>query len=203
VIRSQHDDLSQGLMRTGPSPAEDLSALGTWLGRPVPADLRRFYEVGGGAEGFLPRSESYVALWEPSVLRKYNELGGFSEFAPGLVVIGTDGGGEAFGVDLRDWAVAYVVVPLIGISWERADRVGETLEELLTSLQSASRATHEALAPQSGSFGKMVVSVTPILLGGDPTGPSNQRLVTVEEALTNAKWWNREIRKMLADDRPA
>jgi hypothetical protein len=90
----------------------------TTLGKRLPVEYIEFLRFSNGGEGFV--GEHYLILWGAEELGPSNRDCEVEEYAPGLLMFGSDGGGEAFGFDTRvsDWPV--VVVPFIGSGWEDA-----------------------------------------------------------------------------------
>lgn len=82
-----------------------------------PQDYIDFMLKTNGGEGTIGK-ESYLRLWKIEELSKSNEDYGICEFAPGLLIIGSDGGGTAFGYDLRDEIPKLVEVGFIGLDVE-------------------------------------------------------------------------------------
>jgi hypothetical protein len=93
----------------------------------LPRDLRDFLFRTGGGEGWI--GEGYVRIYSPQHLVQAHQGYRSHEFIPGLVLIGTDGGGEAFAIE-RD-SGRYVMTPFVGD--EPAVRIdaGGSFEELL------------------------------------------------------------------------
>ena len=92
-------------------------------------DYLEFLRVCNGAEG--PIGDNYIVLWPSSDVLELNEAYAVAEFAPGLLLIGTDGGNEGFGLDLRDRDVPIVQIPLVGMDWSEAKVVGRDLTQFL------------------------------------------------------------------------
>jgi hypothetical protein len=69
------------------------------LGIRLPPDYVEFITAMNGGEGFV--GDNYVILWSVDELPRFNREYNVPEFAPGLVMFGSDGGGEGFGFDLR------------------------------------------------------------------------------------------------------
>ena len=67
-----------------------------------------------GGEGTIGE-ESYLKLWKVEVLLESNEGYLVSEFAPGLLIIGSDGGGTAYGYDFREELPKLIEVDFIGM----------------------------------------------------------------------------------------
>ena len=44
--------------------------------------------------------------------------------------------------------------------------------------------------------GKEVFEIQPIILGGDPTDPSNKTVLTRQQHIQAVTYWNREIRRL-------
>jgi hypothetical protein len=66
----------------------------------LPLDYVQFLHRMNGGEGFLGE-HAYVALWRVEELRERNAGYEVAEFAPGLFLFGSNGGGEAFAFDTR------------------------------------------------------------------------------------------------------
>ena len=120
------------------SPATD-TALATAereIGAKLPHQYIEFLKVRNGGEGFVG-SNSYVMLWRAEELASLNQAYQVQKYAPGLLLFGSDGGGEAFGFDTRtsDWEI--VQVPFVGMAWELAEPVAKSFEEFLAHLAEA------------------------------------------------------------------
>jgi hypothetical protein len=70
------------------------------FGHPLPTDYLRFLRQANGGEGFVGK-EVYLVLWRVEELAGMNAAYHVAEFAPGLLIFGSDGGDEAFAFDLR------------------------------------------------------------------------------------------------------
>lgn len=79
-----------------------------------PQDYIDFMQKTNGGEGTIGE-ESYLRLWKIEDLVESNEDYAVNEFAPGLLIIGTDGAGTAFGYDFRDELPKLVEVSFIGL----------------------------------------------------------------------------------------
>lgn len=117
----------------GGGSEEDVSASEDRLGKKLPPDYRRFLLERNGAEGFIGRDQ-YVSLWPASDLADLNSAYAVSEFVPGLVLIGSDGGETGYGfIDIAG-RPRYVAVPLVGMSPESLISMGDSLVDLLEHL---------------------------------------------------------------------
>jgi hypothetical protein len=84
------------------------------LSLPLPIDYVRFLQQMNGGEGFIGE-HAYVALWRVEELSERNTGYEVAEFAPGLLLFGSNGGGEAFAFDTRSGQFRIVAVPFIGM----------------------------------------------------------------------------------------
>jgi hypothetical protein len=91
-------------------------------------DYLEFLSSYDGAEGFLS-SGRYIVLWSALQVRELNDAYRVADFAPGVRLIGTDGGDTFFGID--ETTGRYVSVPIIGMSREALKDEGGTFEEFL------------------------------------------------------------------------
>lgn len=98
----------------------------------LPEDYVGFLLHTNGADG--PVGETgYVSLWAIDELSELNNGYRVAEFAPGLLLFGSDGGDEAFAFDLRDPAMPIVGVPFVGMSLDEARPLATTFTAMLTS----------------------------------------------------------------------
>ena len=79
----------------------------------LPEDYAQFLQQADGGEGFV--GNSYVILWHVGELLELNRAYQVVEYAPGLFLFGSDGGGEAFAFDTRTAANAIVSLPFVGM----------------------------------------------------------------------------------------
>ena len=86
-----------------------------------------------GAEGGVGK-HAYLALWRIEDIIPRNEGYAVSEFAPGLILFGSDGGGEAYAFDVREAVPIIVEVPFIGMGGDEAKRCGASFLSLLQYL---------------------------------------------------------------------
>ncbi len=98
----------------------------------LPADYKAFLvEVGAGSG---PVGTSHLNLWRADELIENNAGYGLGEYASGLVLIGSNGGGEAFGFDTRRTPPSVVMVPFVSSGWEDALTIASSFEAFLDRL---------------------------------------------------------------------
>jgi hypothetical protein len=122
---------SEALGSREPADPTVLLDAGRRLGIEWPTGYLDFMaEIDGGA-GWVGRS--YVMFWRASELVGRNER--FTEFQPGFVAFGSDGGGEAFAFDVRTPGADIVMVPFISIDPDDAVPLAATFPEFLDRLR--------------------------------------------------------------------
>lgn len=99
----------------------------------LPAAYVRFLRRHNGGEGFIGQN-SYIILWKLGELAEMNAAYHVSEFAPGLFIFGSDGGGEAYAFDVRTSAMPIVSVPFVGMDLSLAQVVALDFNDFLATL---------------------------------------------------------------------
>ncbi|WP_236293580.1 SMI1/KNR4 family protein [Paenibacillus allorhizoplanae] len=79
-----------------------------------PPDYVEFMLEANGGEGTVGE-RNYLRLWKIEELIQDNEEYAVHDFAPGLILIGSDGGGTAYGYDFRNEIPKLVEVDFIGL----------------------------------------------------------------------------------------
>lgn len=118
-----------------PANAAAIRQLETDAGLRLPEDYATFLQEADGGEGFV--GNAYLILWRARELLEMNKAYEVDEYAPGLFLFGSDGGGEAFAFDTRSDAKPIVSVPFVGMELKIARPVAPNftvfLEELFKS----------------------------------------------------------------------
>lgn len=105
------------------------------LGISLPNDYSNFLLFTNGGEGIV--GQSYLALWKIEDLHELNDAYKTYEFAPGLVIIGSNGSDIAYCLDTRTNAKPFVAVPFIGMGLDEVQHCGNNLLDLLEFLYRA------------------------------------------------------------------
>lgn len=128
----------QLLQRFNGNPPADLAAISALEGSSalrLPNEYREFLQRHNGGEGFI--GNQYIILWRAEELIETNRSYQVQEYAPGLFLFGSDGGGEAFAFDTHTDAKPIVSVPFVGMGLNEvrpvAANFGEFLQELVKS----------------------------------------------------------------------
>jgi hypothetical protein len=98
----------------------------------LPAEYREFLRQMNGGEGFF--GEDYLILWSADELAQFNREYEVENYAPGLVLFGSDGGGEGFAFDTRNSPAPIVQVPFIGMELQYANPVSSHFEEFIAKV---------------------------------------------------------------------
>lgn len=123
--------LTARLERNAPASLRDIDDLISRSKINFPPDYIEFMHQSDGAEGPIG-NERYLVLWPTKDILELNEQYHVNDFAPHLLVFGSDGGGEAFAFDRRTKPATIVRVPFIGL--DEAVIYGNRFDEFLTKL---------------------------------------------------------------------
>lgn len=103
------------------------------VGFRLPGDYANFLQMSNGGEGFIG-ANAYVILWKLSDLTEMNRAYQVAEYAPGLFLFGSDGGGEAYAFDTRNSQMPIVSVPFVCMDLALARFVAVTFDNFLDVL---------------------------------------------------------------------
>ncbi|HVH09230.1 MAG TPA: SMI1/KNR4 family protein [Gemmatimonadales bacterium] len=101
----------------------------------LPEDYIFFLQHSNGGEGFI--GNAYVILWPVEQLIEMNRAYHVADYAPGLFLFGSDGGGEAFAFDTRSKAMPIASVPFVGMALEVARPLASSFGAFLKELSKA------------------------------------------------------------------
>jgi hypothetical protein len=93
------------------------------LGFSFPKDYIEFLLLSNGGEGSW--RERYFILWRVQDLCQFNIEYESHIYAPGLVLFGSNGGGEAYAFDTRSSDLPIVEVPFVGMSLSYATKIAD------------------------------------------------------------------------------
>ena len=100
-----------------------------------PGDYRDFLLKQNGGEGFI--GLNYAMLWRAEELTEMNEGYNFTDLAPAVLAIGSNGGGEAYAFDRRTAEPSLVLIPFMDMDLDVAIPIAKTfhafLERIYTS----------------------------------------------------------------------
>jgi len=117
----------------GANPAS-IADIEHWLGKRLPSAYVELMSYSNGIEGFV--RENYIALWPVEQLKELNEVYAVAEFAPGLLLIGSNGADTGFALDIRHEPMDVKEVPFVGMSHEEAKAVARNFNDFVEYLRS-------------------------------------------------------------------
>ena len=99
------------------------------FGKQLPCDYKEFLAYSNGGEGYF--GKHYLILWKTDELGKFNKEYQVLEYAAGLILFGSNGGGEGFAFDTRVVPYKVVLVPFVGMDLQHAIPVADSFVGLL------------------------------------------------------------------------
>ncbi|HEY5328610.1 MAG TPA: SMI1/KNR4 family protein [Acidobacteriaceae bacterium] len=115
------------------APAAVITESETSLGLALPAEYIEFLKYSNGGSGFIGSVE-YVIFWKTEELAPLNIAYEVQKYTPGLLIFGSNGGGEAYGFDTRSAACPIVRIPFIVMDWNDARPMGDSFFAFLRRL---------------------------------------------------------------------
>jgi hypothetical protein len=109
---------------------KEIEAVEKTLSIKFPNDYVEFMLSTNGGCGFLGQ-QGYLDLWKIETLVQGNHEYLVHEFAPSLVVIGTNGAGLAYGYDFREDIPTLVEVDFIGLDTDIPDFISHDFLEFI------------------------------------------------------------------------
>lgn len=113
----------------------DIESVERDLGVRLPDDYKAFLGESDGLEGFTGSEGDYLMLCGTKELSEIHRGYEVAEFAPGLVLIGSNGGGHAFGFVHRGGKAVYVRLAFTPMDLREAEDMGGTLVEFVQKLR--------------------------------------------------------------------
>lgn len=97
-----------------------------------PEDYKEFLAISNGVSGFV--GQSYLIIWPLEDLEEINQLASINEFAPGLILFGSNGGGESYAFDARQADLSFVEFYDMEMNLEKIRFCGYSFNEFLEHL---------------------------------------------------------------------
>lgn len=129
------DALLKEFVATSSGTQEEIKSVEDEFGVSLPEDYQTFLRTSGGGEGFI--GEQYLIIWSANELVPFNAEYEVNKYAPGILMFGSNGGGEGFAFDLRQKAMTIVMVPFIGMDLQQAVQIADTFSNFLKKLGDA------------------------------------------------------------------
>lgn len=135
-MRQDLEQIVSQLLTNGSGSREALTRWSSGLNIVLPEDYVDFMVEANGGEGSV--GDTYVQLWSTEQLVDLNEAYAVREFAPGIGLFGSDGGGTAYGFLSATVPATLVSVPFVGMAVEAVTPMGSTFTEFVQQLASRS-----------------------------------------------------------------
>lgn len=103
------------------------------LGVRFPRDYRAFLLASNGLEGSIG-GDRYIMLFRVEDIAGINVAASTSEFAPGFVIIGSDGGGTSYGFRWHGQSPEYGRVDDMELANDRIEVLGVSLVDMIRRL---------------------------------------------------------------------
>ena len=103
------------------------------LGRRLPAEFIDLLSILNGGEGFV--GDKYLMIWSAGEIVDYSAQYDVQKYAPGLVVFGSNGGGEAYAFDYRSERTPVVKIPFVGMDLKHVREMALTFIGFLQKLK--------------------------------------------------------------------
>lgn len=121
-------------MELGKPTSEDaFNKLEKDLQTALPGEYRQFMVEHNGAEGAIGE-RNYLVIWPIEEIFELNEAYGVSEFTPGLIYFGSDGGGIAYAFDKRVIPFNIVKFPFDTIHIEDSQYIANSFSEFIKKM---------------------------------------------------------------------
>lgn len=120
--------------RVSPVSEAELSELIRSAPCRLPDAYLEFLQHSDGAEGPLGIAPGWCQLWSASAVLKLNEAYALSEFLPGYLAIGSNGGDELFVIPTSGSDPPVLMVPAVGMAPAALQPVATTMLAFLVTL---------------------------------------------------------------------
>ena len=130
-------DLLKKFTGNPPASHEAVSDFEIATGMNLPADYRDFLKRNNGGEGFIGE-DSYLMLWRVEDLQQFNKDYEVAEYLDNVLLVGSSGGGDAYGFDIGQKPWAIIRVPFVGMEPSLVESVAPTFSEFLEVLHASS-----------------------------------------------------------------
>lgn len=169
-----------------------------------PPDYLDFMRQYNGGEGEIPNGQ-WLILWPIEQLKSYNEMYGVAEFAPALLLVGSNGGAMAYGIKRNEGV--FFEVEFVRLSESAAIEIGRSFDEFLSSLSyfvqgqteymlariASDRANKKIHKENASLKGMHVHEIQPVILGGHPTDAANKILLASADHSKYTRFWKSRI----------
>jgi hypothetical protein len=126
-------ELLRAFQKNPPATIEEIESTESAMHLKLSDGHRKFLLSANGGEGFIG-PHCYAMLWGVKDLQRFNQEYEVRHYAPGLLLLGSNGGGEGFAFDMRSSSKPVVSVPFIGMALDEIVLVATTFDGFLEYL---------------------------------------------------------------------
>ena len=130
---SNGGEFIKNLNLNAPLPIEEIKMFEKTTGIMLPKDYTEFLMTGNGGEGFIG-DNAYIILWKLNELIELNSAYNVKDYAPGLLLFGSNGGGDAYAFDMRNKPLTIIRVPFIGMDLKEVEYLSSSFNGFLEKL---------------------------------------------------------------------
>jgi len=109
-----------------------VQAFETSVRRTLPGDYRELLMQCNGGEGFI--GDNYLMLWRVEDLNQFNDDYDVESHIDDVLLIGSNGGGEAYGFDMAATPWRVIRVPFVGMAQRLVEHVAPDFSAFLEVL---------------------------------------------------------------------
>lgn len=136
-IRNNIKKILSSVVTNTPTELFEIERTEEKIGIIFPDGYKELMLHSDGLEGSIGDS-AYLVLWKLEEIFELNREYCVQEFAPGLVLFGTDGGDTAYAFDCREVPARIVSLPFIGMALDQIVECGTTFNEFLKYVEQKS-----------------------------------------------------------------
>lgn len=127
------EDIIRDMDKEQPTTAEKIEAVEKKMGIVFPNEYKEIMLYSNGMEGPIGE-EGYLCIWPIEEIIPLNEEYSVSEFTPGIVYFGSDGGDVAYGFDYNHEEVLVIEIPFMSIHIEDEKIYSTSFYDFLTKI---------------------------------------------------------------------
>ena len=133
-MKQDFEELLADFSGNDPATEDALRAVETKVGKTLPPDFRELLKISNGGEGNI--GNHYLMIWSIEEVLDYNQQYEVEKYAPGLMIFGSSGGGEAYAFDYRSGKFGGVVkIPFVGMDLDDVRSLAPAFIEFLRGLR--------------------------------------------------------------------
>ena len=190
-LNSQIIELIEGFEKNPSAELVVIQQVVRTLNLDLPLEYLDLFSFMNGGEGFI--GDNYCRLYAIEDLMPLNEAFLVKEFAPELLIFGSNGGGEAFAFNTSSSPFSIVAIPFIPMDIKWAKSLGKTINEFFFHFSNSADNRVKNIPPSINNtlIGKGIHEIQPVVFGGDPVDPKNKIPLSPKDYAKLVVFWNK------------